>query len=304
MYDVIIIGSGVAGLSTAIYAGSRSLKTAIFEKKENVGGVIHGVSNVTHFPGVSYNERGDEFVEKIKEQVDDAGVETIFEEVQKVDLKANPKVVYTNKGKYEAKRLVLANGTTPRRLDCHNDANNSLISYDAFADSSKAFGKKVFIVGGSDGAVKESVFLASLANKVHLTHQGEKLTAIENFQKEAIAKSNIEIHLNTRIDSIEGEPGNVTVKLRDVNTGDIEEFTGDHFVYAYIGGIPNTDLFEGQGLEISDRGYIIVDNNMKTNIEGVYAAGDIIDNDVRQISTSASEGTVAAIGIADELMDA
>ena len=88
MYDVIIIGSGVAGLSTAIYAGSRSLKTAIFEKKENVGGVIHGVSNVTHFPGVSYNERGDEFVEKIKEQVDDAGVETIFEEVQKVDLKA------------------------------------------------------------------------------------------------------------------------------------------------------------------------------------------------------------------------
>ncbi|MDO5649477.1 MAG: FAD-dependent oxidoreductase [Gallicola sp.] len=302
MYDVIIIGSGVAGLSAAIYAGSRSLKTAIFEKKENVGGVIYGVSNVTHFPGLNYNERGDEFVEKIKEQVEDAGAEIIYEEVSKVELDSNPKVVYTNRGKYEAKRIIIANGTTPRRLDCHTDENDKFISYDAFADSSKAFGKKVFIVGGSDGALKESIFLSSLANKVHLTHQGDKLTAIENFQKEATEKSNIEIHLNTRIDSISGESDHLSVKLRDVNTGDIEEFTGDHFVYAYIGGVPNSDLFEG--LELSESGHIVVDNNMKTNIDGVYAAGDIIDNDIRQISTSASEGTIAAIRIADELMDA
>ncbi|NMB13930.1 MAG: FAD-dependent oxidoreductase [Gallicola sp.] len=302
MYDVIIIGSGVAGLTAAIYARSRSLKTAVFEKEENVGGIIRGVSFVTHYPGVSYNERGDEFVSKIEDQTRDAGAEIIHEEVTKVDLNADPKVVYTNNGKYEAKKIVIANGTAPRKLDCHSEDNDTLISYDAFADSSKAFGKEVFIVGGSDGAVKESIFLASLANKVHITHQGEALTAIEAFQNEVNSKNNIEVHLNTRIDSISGESGNVTVKLRDVKTDEITEVSGDHYVFAYIGGVPNTVLYEG--LDLTDKGYIVIDKNMKTNIDGVYAAGDIVDNDVRQISTAASEGTIAAIRIADELKNA
>lgn len=301
MYDVIIIGSGVAGLSAAIYSGSRSLKTAIFEKAENVGGIIHDVSHVTHFPGVSFNERGDDFVSRIKEQVEDAGVEIIYEEVTKVDLNSNPKVVTTNKGEYEAKAVILANGTTPRKLDCHNEENDALISYDAFKDAPKTLGKEVFIVGGSDGAMKESVFLASICSKVHLTHQRDSFTAIEGFVEQAEAKKNVILHLNTRIDSITGEPGNVTVVIRDVNTGETQEFTGDHFVFAYIGGNPNSDLYEGQGLELTEKGNIIVDKDMKTNIPGVYAAGDITDNDIRQISVSTSEGTTAAIRIADEL---
>ena len=301
MYDVIIIGSGVAGLSAAIYTGSRSLKTAMFEQADDVGGVIRRISNVTHFPGVDFNERGDSFISRIKEQVNDAGTEIFNERVQSVNLKSDPKVVTTDNGKYEAKKIIIANGTRARRLDCHNDENDSLISYDAFADSDKALGKEIFVVGGSDGALKESIFLASLSSKVHLTHQRNKLTAIENFVEEAEAKKNIEIHLNTRVHSVEGDGENTKVTLKNVDTGEEEVFEGKHFVFAYIGGVPNTEIYDGTGLELDERQYVVTDREMKTNIPGVYAAGDIVSFDIRQISVSAGEGTIAALKIADEI---
>lgn len=294
MYDVIVIGAGPAGISAGIYAASRGKQVLILEKNQ-VGGLIGKVSTVTHYAGIVPGETGVTFAERMKEQALQAGVGIVRGEVQKVELMGDVKKIYTKMGTFEAKKVILANGTSPRSLGIpgEEELRGKGMGMNAAKDGRSYRGKHVYVVGGADGAIKEALYLSKLASKVTIIHFEDALGCIAEFREKVNQSSNISLRLHTRLHAAYGKDAVQSLELADEHTGAIETIEDSGCgIFVYAGTVPNTELYTELHLE---NGFIPVNEKMETEIPGVYAAGDIRVKQVRQVSTAVADGTIAAI---------
>lgn len=294
IYDIIIIGGGPAGISAGIYAVSRG-KNVVAIEKEKVGGLIGSVSTVTHYAGIMEGETGSTFAARLEKQAKNAGVSIVYETVQKVSLKGEYKTVVTDKGTYQAQKVILANGTTPRKLGIpgEDELVGRGIGRNAAGEGANFSGKHIYVVGGADGAVKEALYLAQFAEQLTIIHFEEKLGCISEFLRKVEQTPNIEVKTGTRLWGVYGSRQIESLELKDEDTGAITRIEDPGCgVFIYAGSTPNTQLYHELELE---NGYIPVDSAMRTEIPGVYAAGDICVKTIRQVATAVADGAAAAI---------
>lgn len=299
MYDIIIIGAGPAGISAGIYAVSRGKRTLILEKAQ-VGGIIGKVSTVTHYTAIEKQETGATFAARMKEQALQAGVEIVQAEAVRVALTGEIKSVTTDRGIYEAKRIILANGGTPRKLGIPGEKElaGKGMGMNAARDGADYAGKNVYVVGGADGAVKEALYLAGFAKQVTIVHFEEQLGCIAEFRQKVAAAGNISVRLASRLHAVYGQDQVERLEIASEQDGSIETIEDPGCgVFVYAGILPNTELYTELALE---GGYIPTNDKMETAIPGVYAAGDIRIKQVRQVATAVSDGAIAAINAAME----
>lgn len=297
MYDIIIIGAGPAGISAGIYAVSRGKKTLIIEKN-NVGGIIGKVSTVTHYSAIIENETGATFAERMKQQALAAGVEIVYESVLKTDLKGEVKTIHTEGGSYQAKKVIIANGSTPRKLGIRGEIElaGKGMGLNAARDGAAYTGKNMYVVGGADGAVKEAIYLSQFAKTVTIIHFEDKLGCIQEFKKKVEDSENIQLCLGSRLHAVQGKNQVESLEIANEKDGSIKTISDPGCgIFVYAGTIPNTEIYSELVLE---DGYIPVNDKMETAIPGVYAAGDIRVKQVRQVATAVADGAIAAINAA------
>lgn len=300
-YDAIIIGGGPAGVSAAVYIASRGYKPLILEKEE-IGGTIGKVSSVTHYLSVDSSETGDSFKKKLENQLKVYNIEFLKEEVIKIEPESLLKKVLTKSGNlYLSKTIVLANGTTPRKLNILGEEKlkGKGVCSNPWKEGKNYLGKDIFVVGGADGAIKEAIYLAQFAKELSIIHFEDKLGAIAEFKNKLEKLENVKLYLHSRLTKINGEDKIESLEITDEKTKEVKKIKCDGAgVFVYAGATPNTENFNGLELE---NGFIKVDSQMKTNIGGVFAAGDVCCKDVRQVATAVSDGTVAGINVANYL---
>jgi thioredoxin reductase (NADPH) len=291
--EIIIIGSGPAGLSAALYAARANLKPLVITGNE-MGGQIGITSEVENYPGFS-GETGPELVDVIKEQAERFGAEIHFDYIQSVDLDQRPLKLTGSSGDYYAKSLIIATGASFRKLQVPGEAEftGRGVSYCATCDGFFFRDKEIVMIGGGDSALEESIFLTKFAKKVTIIHRRDELRAGYTLEKRARKNEKIEFIWDTIVTKINGDQGVTSLDLKNVKTGETWTHETDG-VFIAIGHIPNSDLFKGQ-LEIDEAGYLVTDKYLRTQIEGVWAAGEITDSVFRQAITSAGMGAAAAI---------
>lgn len=297
MYDIIIIGAGPAGISAGIYAVSRGKRTLVLEKAQ-VGGIIGKVSTVTHYTAIAQQETGATFAARMKAQALGAGVEIVQADVTGVKLTGEIKSVVTNKGVYEGRRVILANGGTPRKLGIPGEAElaGKGMGMNAARDGAAYAGKHVYVVGGADGAVKEALYLSTLAQRVTIIHFEDRLSCIAEFRQKVAAAGNISLRLSSRLHAVYGQDQVEGLQIASERDGSVETVEDPGCgIFVYAGVTPNTALYTELTLE---DGYIPTNEKMETAIPGVYAAGDIRVKQVRQVATAVSDGAIAAINAA------
>lgn len=292
MYDIIVIGAGPAGVSATLYARARGANVALVEKNA-IGGLVGTVSKVSHYTGIIADETGKSFAARLKDQIDACGCTFINGEVDSVDLTSDVKTVTLKNGdRFEAKAVIIATGNAPKDLglDKENELGVSHIARD-FADDVKD--KTVFVAGGSDGAVKEALFLAKHAAQVHIVQIQDAILTVREFRDELEKAENITIHLSSEIAAIDGADGSIKKVVLKTPDGE-KTFAGDdsYYVFAYIGQAATT-AFLGDALAL-ENGYIPA-HDTTTTIPGVFAAGDVRVKTVRQVSTAVADGTFAGI---------
>lgn len=294
MHDIIIIGGGPAGVSAGIYAASRGKKTLLIEKKR-IGGIIGNVSTVTHYTAIMQPETGESFATRMWNQIKNCGVEIINEEVVSTSLKGDVKSVTTDKNTYSAKKVIIAAGSTPRKLDIEGEKplDGKYIYLNAAKDGERFKGKNIYVVGGADGAIKEALYLSQFAKTLTIIHFEEKLGCIPEFGEKVKSSSNIKVMLNSRLTKVSGTDCLETLEITSEIDGSKQAISDNGAgIFVYAGTVPNTSAF-GE-LELKD-GFIPVNAKCETAIEGVYAAGDICFKQVRQVATAVADGAVAAI---------
>lgn len=297
MYDIIIIGAGPAGISAGIYAVSRGKRALILEKGQ-VGGIIGKVSTVTHYTAIEQKETGASFAARMKAQALQAGVEIVQADVISVTLRGEIKSAVTSQGVYEARRIILANGGTPRKLGIPGEAElaGKGMGMNAARDGAAYAGKHVYVVGGADGAVKEALYLATLAQHVTIIHFEDQLGCIAEFRQKVAAAGNISLRLGSRLHAVHGRDQVERLEIFHERDGSVETVEDPGCgIFVYAGVTPNTALYPELTLE---DGYIPTNEKMETAIPGVYAAGDIRVKQVRQVATAVSDGAIAAINAA------
>lgn len=297
MYDIIVIGGGPAGISAAVYAVSRGKKTLVLEK-EKVGGIIGKVSTVTHYTAITQGETGKTFADRMEKQALSAGVEIVYEKVVDVKLAGDVKQIKTDKNTYEAKRVIIANGSTSRKLGIPGESQlaGKGIGLNAARDGASYKGKNIYVVGGADGAVKEALYLSQFAKQLTIIHFEEKLGCIPEFSKKVEKASNIKVMLRSRLTAVGGDGYVQWLEITNEDDGSKQIINDDGCgVFVYAGTLPNTEIYKELRLE---NGYIPVDSKMRTEIEGVYAAGDICVKQLRQVATAVADGAVAAVNAA------
>lgn len=294
LYDIVIIGAGSAGVSAGIYAVSRGKKTLLLESTQ-VGGIIGKVSAVTHYTALVPHETGETFAARMKEQALSAGVEIAYETVIGVELAGEIKTIRTNKGTYQAHRVILANGGTPRKLGIPGETElaGEGMGLNALRDGADYTGKNIYVVGGADGAVKEALYLASFAKRLTIIHFEDELGCIPEFRQKVAAAGNITLRLGSRLNAVYGQDRVERLEILNVHTKTVETVEDPGCgIFVYAGVVPNTQLYTE--LDLQD-GYIVTNEKMETSIPGVYAAGDIRAKQVRQVATAVSDGAIAAI---------
>ena len=300
--NVVIIGSGPAGYTAAIYAGRANLKPLMFEGQQ-MGGVPGGqlmtTLEVENFPGFPEGITGPELMVRMKAQAARWGTELHTEDVISVDLSQRPFVITSTDRTVRAHSIIIATGATAKRLGLPSEAQywNSGMSACAICDGASPIFKNapLVIIGGGDTAAEEGVYLTKYGTHVHMLVRGDKLRASKAMQDRVLNNPKITIHWNTEAVDVFGENGFLTgVKVRDRLTQAVTDIPSKGLFYA-IGHSPNTDIFKGQ-LELDETGYIVPQiGTVKTNIEGVYAAGDVQDHEYRQAITAAGTGCAAAL---------
>lgn len=294
---IIIIGSGPAGWTAAIYASRALLSPVLFEGAEP-GGQLTTTTEVENFPGFPEGVMGPELMKKCKEQAKKFGTEIISEFVEAVDFSSRPFKV-TSKGKvYEADTVIVSTGASARRLGIPSEKAlyGHGVSACATCDGFFFKGKKVIVVGGGDAAMEEADFLTRFANEVTIVHRGNSFRASKIMQDRVTQNKKINVVWNSEVVEVLGEDvGRVTgVKLKDIATGEIREMQTDG-MFTAIGHEPNTALFKGV-LDLDERNYIkTIPGTSQTNIPGVFAAGDVQDAKYRQAITAAGSGCMAAL---------
>lgn len=291
---VVIIGSGPAGLTAALYAARAQLSPVVIAGPQFGGQVswTHEIENYPGFPGGS----GSDLVEIMKGQAEKFGARIDMDVVLEVDFSTgSPFTIKTGNNTYLADAVIATSGASPRLLEIPGEAEYTGrgVSYCATCDGFFFRNKKVVVVGGGDSAVKESLFLTRFATSVDIIHRRDSLRAEKTQQDRAFANPKINFIWDTVIETIEGE-GKVTgVVLRNLKTGETRDYPTDG-VFIFVGHEPNNSMFQGK-LTMDEHGYLITDKMMSTSIEGVFAAGEIQDPLWKQVATSVGQGSAAAI---------
>ncbi|MDD4995024.1 MAG: thioredoxin-disulfide reductase [Patescibacteria group bacterium] len=292
--NLIILGSGPAGLTAAIYAGRAGLAPIIMEGMKP-GGQPMGTTMVENFPGFPKGVLGPELVTRMREQAERFGAKFLAGDAVSVNFKKNPFIVQIGKKEYWTKSLIIATGADPRWLGVPGEEKfrGRGVSTCATCDGFFYRDKVVAVVGGGDSALEEAIFLTRFAKKVIIIHRREALRASRFMQKRADSESRIEFYLNKEIEKIEGEKVVSGASLRDTETGEISNLVCDG-IFMAIGHDPNTKIFQGQ-LELDAKGYIKIKNGVETSVPGVFAAGDVGDPHYKQAIVAAGAGAMAAI---------
>jgi thioredoxin reductase (NADPH) len=292
--ELIIIGGGPAGFTAAVYAARADLKPLVLVGPAP-GGQAATTEKMENFPGFPEGIGGQALASLIQEQAEGFGARLVYDEVIAVDFSQRPFKIKTYEREYTAQAVIIATGAKPRRLGVPGEAKfiGRGVSFCATCDGFFYRDKTVVVVGGGDSAMDESQFLSKFARKVYIVHRRDKFRATKHLVDRALANPKIEFILNTVVEEILGEDKVTGVRLRRVDTGEVSDLAADG-VFVYIGLDPNTKLFEGQ-IALDDQKYIITDKRQRTNIPGVFAAGDVQDPDFRQVVIAAGTGAAAAI---------
>ena len=290
--DLAIIGAGPAGLSAAIYGSRGGLKTMIFESNM-IGGQIVLTNEVENYPGFEDTLSGFDLVEKMRLQALKFGAEIKDTTVLSINISDTIKEIITSEGNFQAKTIIVATGASPRKLEVPGEYRliGRGVSYCATCDGALYRGKKVAVVGGGDSAVEEAVFLTKFAAKVYLIHRREELRAVYSIRQQAQKNEKLEFILNTVVQEINGEKQVQSLSLFNKKTNQSSELTLDG-VFIYVGIVPNNELIKDL-LDIDHQGFVITNENMETNIQGLYVAGDLRKKTLRQVVTATSDGAIA-----------
>ena len=300
MYEVLIIGAGPAGMTAAIYAARAGYKTAILEHGVP-GGQAATTDMIENYPGFPEGISGPELMMKFFEQTQTFGVEMIYEQVQSVDFSGDIKKVITDKQTVEAKTVVIASGAKPRTLGVPNEGRlrGRGVSYCATCDGFFFRDQPVAVVGGGDTAVEEAMYLTKMCSSVTLIHRRDELRANKLAQSRAFANEKLNILYDTVVDEIVGDEKVCQLKLRNKKTAETSELDVNG-VFIFVGYLPN-DAFLPAELEENEQGYIITDEEMATNIPGVFAVGDVRQKKLRQVTTAVGDGGAVMHGIEEYL---
>jgi thioredoxin reductase (NADPH) len=296
-YRVIILGSGAAGLTAAIYAARANLQPLVIEGSQP-GGQLTITTDVENYPGFANAILGPELMAEFKKQAERFGTETVFGDVTTVELGARPFKIVVGKEFYTCDALIIATGASAKLLGLGSEKELMGYGVSACATCDGFFfrEKEVVVVGGGDTALEEALFLTKFATKVTIIHRRSELRASKIMQERGKKNSKISFIWDSVVEEIYGDPKNggvKGVKLRNVKTGARQDFRSDG-VFIAIGHEPNSKLFVGQ-LEMDEIGYLITSNGTKTNVPGVFACGDVQDRVYRQAVTAAGSGCMAAM---------
>ena len=294
--DVIIIGSGPAGFTAGLYAARANLNPLLLTGND-YGGQVSITYDIENYPGFPESLSGPELVEKFKAQAEKFGTRVEFDYVSEIEVGQHPFVVRTSSGaEYRARSLILSTGARPRYLEVpgEKEFTGKGVSYCATCDGFFFRGKDVLVIGGGDSAAEEAIFLTRYASRVRILHRRDKLRASKILQERVLNNEKIEMVWNTVVTKIEGEDGHVTgVVTQNTVTGEMGHLSTDG-VFVFVGHLPNNELFPGK-LDLDEDGHLITDRKYRTNVPGVFAAGEIQDKVFKQVATSVGQGCAAAM---------
>lgn len=301
VYDVVILGAGPAGLAAGLYAGRSRMRALIIERSQD-GGQIAITDEIENYPGqlVDEEESGPSLIARMTRQVEKFGCERVSDSIKAVELESDVKKVVCKGGDYYGRTVILATGAHPRPIGCKREGEfvGKGISFCATCDANFFEDLEVYVVGGGDSAVEEAMYLTNYARKVTVIHRRDELRAAKSIQEKAFANPKIDFMWDSVVEEVGGDEGVLAeMRVRNVKTDEVtvieaDEDDGIFGLFGFIGFLPNTDLYEGQ-VEM-ERGYVLTDDDMRTNVPGVYAAGDLRKKSLRQVVTAAADGAIAA----------
>jgi thioredoxin reductase (NADPH) len=294
--DIIIIGSGPAGYTAALYAGRARLQPLVFEGSVTSGGALMNTTDVENFPGFPDGILGPDLMDQLRKQAERFGAELVADDVTEVDLKASPKVVRAGEDTYLAKSVIIASGSSYRELGVPGEKRLSGhgVSWCATCDGFFFREQDIAVIGGGDSAMEEATFLTRFAKSVTIVHRRDSLRASKIMQDRAMANPKIKFAWDSVVADILGEDRVTGLRLRNVRTGELTDLpvTG---MFVAIGHDPRSELYAGQ-LDTDPDGYLLVDSpSTRTAIDGVFACGDVVDRTYRQAVTAAGTGCAAAL---------
>ena len=284
MYDIIIIGAGMAGVTAAIYAKRSNMNILLLDKKMP-GGLLNSIETISNYPGLS-NIKGPDFAMNLYNQINDLQIPFKMEEVIDVDLNGDVKKVLTKSSTYEAKNVILAMGRKPKYLGLDNEKDylGRGLSTCALCDGAFYKGKSVAVVGSGNSALQESLYLANIASKVYIINRRDGFKGEDTLISKVKNNPNIEIIYNTNVKKLNETDGKLASIILD--NGTTLDVSG---IFIYIGYKPDTDLVSKYDIRNID-GYILTDEYLETKIKGVFAVGDVIKKDIYQLVTAANDG--------------
>ena len=293
IYDTVIIGGGPAGYTAAMYAARAGLSALVIEKM-SIGGQMTLTDAIDNYPGFEDGIDGISLGMKMQAGAEKWGAQTLFGEVLSVDFTEKIKRIQTDSEQLSAKTVIIATGANPRELGVKGEESliGRGIHYCAHCDGRFYKDKEVAVIGGGNSAVADAIYLSRLAKRVYIVHRRDKLRASFIYNKQLFETKNIEILYNCTVMGIEEQGEKRILSLNNIGKNQIESLAVDG-VFVSIGRVPSTDIFKGI-INLDENGYIIAGEDLKTNIEGVFAAGDVRTKSLRQIVTAAADGAIAA----------
>ncbi len=293
IFDTIIIGGGPAGLSAGLYASRSRMKTLIIERAK-YGGQATTTDELENYPGSIENCTGTGLSQRMRQQAEEFGTEFVKDEVLEVDLEGEVKVIKCRKGTYESKTIIIATGATPRLGGFKNELElrGRGISYCATCDADFFTDLDIAVVGGGDSAITEAIYLAKFGESVTVIHRRDALRAAKSLQEKAFANPKIKFIWDSVVEAANGDEILESLTIKNVKTGEVSDLEVNG-CFVFVGYLPISELFKGK-INMNSRGDIITDEEMRTNIPGVFAAGDVREKLLRQVITAAADGAIAA----------
>ena len=301
IYDILILGAGPAGLAAGLYAGRARMDALIIEKGQD-GGQIAITDDIENYPGqLPEGESGPHLIERFSAQVEKFGADRVTDTITEISVDGDVKKLVGTKGEYLGKTVIIATGANPRPIGCKGEKEylGRGVSYCATCDANFFEDFEVFVVGGGDSAVEEAMYLCKFARKVTLIHRRDELRAAKSIQERAFKVPNLHFMWDSVVEEVGGEELLSEMTVKNVKTGEITKIEADPEdglmgVFGFIGRIPNTGFLKESGIDMDERGYIIANEDTQTNIDGVFAAGDMRVKSLRQVVTAAADGAIAA----------
>lgn len=301
IYDIAVIGGGPAGLSAGLYAARSRMNVVIIEKGK-FGGQATTTDELENYPGSIENCTGSSLSERMKNQAESFGTKFIKDEVVDVDFSGDIKVIKGRQDEYQAKAVIIATGANPRLagFDRELELRGRGVSYCATCDADFFEGLDIAVIGGGDSAITEAIYLTKFAESVTVIHRRDALRAAKSLQEKAFANPKIKFIWNSVVTEAKGDEILESLTIKNVKTGELSNLEVNG-VFVFVGLTPITDIFKDK-IKLDEKGYIPTDDDMRTNVPGVFAAGDVRVKSLRQVITAAADGAIAAT-IAEEYIN-